>query len=589
MNEWVKRGKDDNPVSTVNRIKTILENNGINHWSKIISEQFDSCFFSQVEVDGLIANGKGFSKDLCEASGYAELMERLQNKRITTLLPCYDSYFQEETEKYSKDMSALSLSKHYLQLISKLKENAIELGETPENSQKIIDNLINEHSTNGKHIFGSFVSLKTKKVELLPINVVQIFTGTNGMAAGNTVEEAIVQGACEILERYSAINIFKNKLTPPEIPRPVIFKYPNLKKIIRKIEEDTRYTVTIYDASLGTGIPCVMCIIKNNLTQTIGIKFGAYTELEIAIERCLSEAFQGQNLEQFSKSCTVSFAEHTRASWLNILNILKVSHGEYPASLFYGEPSWELKQWDSLSAINNRERLKILELIFETLGSELLVYNASILGFPSVYLYVPNISEIAPVDVLWLQEQKLSREVEPLFLKLGTLSHEEINKIKTLALLKRKSYLENTINHLARLNFKMLKRDVKDELGYLAAICSFAMGNTEECIAILRGIPHTPYTRIAYLYLKAKESLKSTINAKNVIRNIASKDIFEQVIDDFSDANKILLKTLKTCSYKCDICKEKCMQNKIRNLGIKVLNAEKIAGPLTAQVLDALK
>ena len=46
-----------------------------------------------------------------------------------------------------------------------------------------------------------FINTKTGKDEYLPTFLVRLALGSNGMSAGNTKEEALVEGISELIER----------------------------------------------------------------------------------------------------------------------------------------------------------------------------------------------------------------------------------------------------------------------------------------------------------------------------------------------------------------------------------------------------
>ena len=72
--------KDANPIDTVEKIKTILQENNIETEEQWLETGIPYCFALRVTVKGTTfgTNGKGLTKDLALASGYGEMMERLQ-------------------------------------------------------------------------------------------------------------------------------------------------------------------------------------------------------------------------------------------------------------------------------------------------------------------------------------------------------------------------------------------------------------------------------------------------------------------------------------------------------------------------------
>ena len=76
--------KDDSPINTVNRIKNILNDYGIKTIERWNDSGVPYCYSLRVSVFGTVfgVNGKGVTKEFALASGYGELMERLQLGRV---------------------------------------------------------------------------------------------------------------------------------------------------------------------------------------------------------------------------------------------------------------------------------------------------------------------------------------------------------------------------------------------------------------------------------------------------------------------------------------------------------------------------
>lgn len=108
----------------------------------------------------------------------------------------------------------------------------------------------------------------------LPASLVYRTCGSNGMAGGNTLEEALVQGLSEIFERYVEAQVLRGKAVPPRVPDDVL-EATGLMPTIARIEEGWRYEVRVHDASLGRGYPVIMTTIVDRIRSSIGVKFSA--------------------------------------------------------------------------------------------------------------------------------------------------------------------------------------------------------------------------------------------------------------------------------------------------------------------------
>ena len=128
----------------------------------------------------------------------------------------------------------------------------------------------------------------------MDLNCLGTIFGSNGMAAGNTLKEALNQGISEVFERYIHFVAYyggkKFKLISEEV---INGEAPEIYEKIKLLEQYD-ISVRVYDASFDTGLPvlCALLLDKNRMQHCFS--FGAFPVFEIALERTLSEALQGK-------------------------------------------------------------------------------------------------------------------------------------------------------------------------------------------------------------------------------------------------------------------------------------------------------
>lgn len=128
----------------------------------------------------------------------------------------------------------------------------------------------------------------------MDLNCLGTIFGSNGMAAGNTLKEALNQGISEVFERYIHFVAYyggkKFKLISEEV---INGETPEIYEKIKLLEQYD-ISVRVYDASFDTGLPvlCALLLDKNRMQHCFS--FGAFPVFEIALERTLSEALQGK-------------------------------------------------------------------------------------------------------------------------------------------------------------------------------------------------------------------------------------------------------------------------------------------------------
>ena len=116
-------------------------------------------------------------------------------------------------------------------------------------------------------------------------------TGSDGMAAGNTFEEACVQGSSEVCEHYVWHNLNSQKdykvidLKQLELP-------PYLVNMINSIERKG-YKLICYDFSYHYGVPVLGLIVADLEEKVCFLNLGSHPVFEVALERTITEIYQG--------------------------------------------------------------------------------------------------------------------------------------------------------------------------------------------------------------------------------------------------------------------------------------------------------
>ena len=235
------------PIETITKVRNILS--PLNIYLKEIHfphENFYACsvLIASEELSNIDirTNGKGMTIQYAFASAHAEFIERIQNYML----------FDHLNYGLKKNVDKLSTSNSFRK---RLEQNNLVLDflYDPNETDVPVESVIAENFEVLSSMFNipskeqlvdflkkdlgfqtvlcvPFYGLDEKKVINLPIELVIAACGSNGMCAGNTPKEAIIQGICEIMERYAGLTIYYNRLTPPTIPQDyfkntTIYKY----------------------------------------------------------------------------------------------------------------------------------------------------------------------------------------------------------------------------------------------------------------------------------------------------------------------------------------------------------------------------
>ncbi|NQU17888.1 MAG: YcaO-like family protein [Candidatus Saganbacteria bacterium] len=230
----------------------------------------------------------------------------------------------------------------------------------------------------------SFSLTKNKNI-LFPLDWFAAFQGTNGYAAGNSIEEATLQGLCEAVERYAISTIMKKKYKTPAINIDSI-NNRTAKEIITKLK---RAGIKLYikDFSLDLEIPTIAVIINDPKSKDHKYYYTAGTSINrnLALVRALNEVAQIRNQIVYgAKKLGITVA----AAWCF------PDFKDFAKNKFLIENSKKI-DFSDLPTYSNRNIKKEIEVVVSKLkdkGLEVIVTDTThhILKIPTVIVTIPG-------------------------------------------------------------------------------------------------------------------------------------------------------------------------------------------------------
>ncbi len=409
-------GKCDQPENTINRI-----HNGLNAL-KLKAEYSgvkaaEQIYWGRIWIDDLqiVCEGKGITPKLAEASACAELVERMSaglfypvfEEQVRHHLPVLynretrkfldfawmDGYEQAHQDELGNPLRIEDLLGHQSQL------GANDL-------QEIKDSRMARNWVDG-------YSIINEKAVKVPINLIHFIHGSNGMAAGNTIEEAIIQASCEIFERWAQINTIK-----PEKSHPTINPQSIDSELIREMIEFYNkhgVRVVIKDLSFDGVLPVIGVLYINEnlpsnlLEHQILIPGASFNTLE-ALSRCFTEGVQGRETlykprPQFNKQIQPG----SRVS--NYYMLMRCGLSPKDISFVQKGEQQSFKNEQAPDLLSEIGRIRDLCEKFST-DCIILDHTHPVLQFPVVRVVIPGISDFLsflPPEILTAKQTKPSR------------------------------------------------------------------------------------------------------------------------------------------------------------------------------------
>lgn len=416
--ERKKAYKNTDPMTTVNRIRQILYKNNI--FVIEVSQKIEpvtgvcSCRIilgdESVRSLNIGSNGKGMNAQYSLASAYAEFMERLQNgATLWKVLGITD--YMVRSRDYSRE-----------QMIGFAEEMFKRAYDPSENYHDIATAYIDSGNYREAVVFDE---VNGQGKITVPSGLFNKMTGSNGMAAGNTYKEAIIQGLSEIFERYAISKMFLEEITPPTVCEDIFNETDVIKRLKRLKIVGVNYK--ILDCSLGINIPVLALLIEKG--GKYHIHYGADPSPITALERCLTEIFQGRNIEELPLYEPYYEKDDLQKKFKNEEKEYTDSTGKVPAWIIENEPTYSFEGFIHPVTVSDDDDLSFYIRILDSLGKKLYVRDCGYLGFPTVRLYVPGMTENhcpSPEDCI---SAKTEEDIVQAVRRLPSLSEDEVMRL----------------------------------------------------------------------------------------------------------------------------------------------------------------
>ena len=258
--------------------------------------------------------------------------------------------------------------------------------------------------TNSGNVQRGIVALPFKRhsdgeTVYFPSNLIENLYLSNGMSAGNTLQEAQVQCLSEIFERAVKRQIIEEEIALPDVPQSVLEQYPAILEGVQALEAQG-FPVLVKDASLGGQYP-VMCVtLMNPRTGGVFASFGAHPSFEVALERSLTELLQGRSFEGLNDFMAPTFNSLAVTEPNNFVEHFIDSSGVISWRFFSSKADVDFVHWD-FSGTTEEEAATLFGLL-EAQDLECYMAVHTDLGAPVCRILVPGYSEVYPMeDLVW--------------------------------------------------------------------------------------------------------------------------------------------------------------------------------------------
>lgn len=447
---------------SIERMKAVLADVGCKTAFSHEKHPLEHCFsvnLASVEAPRHIySNGKGILSDASMASALGEYVERLQTNNFFI-------DFHLPNRKYYPDEVAFEFGGAYLNDELRLVYDADE-----ELDDKDLVDYNSDYED--KIVALPFKKRSTGESVFIPLNILSNLYVSNGMASGNTPQEAQVQALSEIFERYAKIAIIKNGYALPPCPDRIVQSFERVQSDVLALRE-LGYIVEVLDASLGGKYPVTAISLINPENSSLFVSFGAHPILEVSLERTMTELMQGRGLENMDAFEVPTFDMSFVSDSFNVESHFIDSNGKLGFGFLSSAKSFEYAPW-SYRGEGREAEYNYLTEILDNMDKEMYLREYNYLGFYSCQMIVPGVSEVYPVEDLTYNNRNSGKWVRNMVLHFEQYDPKEV--LDAIDSLEDSIDVERYIGVIFENSFTMLEFKAQMHL---------ILGNTEEAVASL--------------------------------------------------------------------------------------------------------
>jgi len=325
-----------------------------------------------------------------------------------------------------------------------------------------------------------FTRQSDQQAVYIPMNIIGNLYVSNGMSAGNTANEARVQGLSEVFERHIKNKIIAESISLPEIPQEVLARYPGVVESIATLEAEG-FPIFAYDGSLGGKYPVICVVLFNPANGTCFASFGAHPDFGVALERTVTELLQGRGLKDLDVFTPPTFDDEEVAEHANLETHFIDSSGLISWDMFKQDADYPFVDW-SFSG-TTEEEFATLMAIFDAEDQEVYIADYQHLDVYACRIIVPGMSDIYPAEDLLLANNNMGYHLRETILALPGSEWEQQDYLNLISQLDEEGHDDFTrVRELLGLATGKDNGWYTLRIGELKAMLALAGGDTEQAL-----------------------------------------------------------------------------------------------------------
>jgi oxazoline/thiazoline synthase len=247
---------------------------------------------------------------------------------------------------------------------------------------------------------------------------------SNGSASGNTLEEAVLQGLFELVERDAVALWWYNRLRKPGVAVDT-FGEPHLLELAEHYRQQYQRATWALDVTSDLGIPAFVAVSKSidGKEERLLFGLGCHLDARIALQRAFAEMNQMLAMAHAGEGGELRLEDGETLEWLRHATVANQPY-------MTADPNQPLKRFSDYPVQHSGELLQDINYcrrIIEAHGMEMLVLDQTRadVGMPVVKVVVPGLRHFwaryapgrlydVPVTMGWLKKPLCEDELNPI-------------------------------------------------------------------------------------------------------------------------------------------------------------------------------
>lgn len=295
------------------------------------------------------------------------------------------------------------------------------------------------------------------------------------------------------------------------------------------------------------------------------VNFGAHPILKIAVEKAITELFQGRNMECYEDTISITVDYKKATSEGNKYKIFSHGGGCYDIHLLMNQEEARPRSYIwNMEFKSNYEMLSILIKLIKKVGFTVYYHDNSYLGFPALQIIIPGMSELTSNNYNEFKFNEICEQAKKMYFNINVSKKENIRSL--IRIIDNNSIGEKfSLSDLIKLPLEKsndLENITKNILLIILYAAVYDYNKAYEYsvkylkeLAQMKDIERDiiQYYKIISFILNCKRDKIPDDEISDILSNYVENNVIEECLNDLKEENLFLYLPTINCP-KCNEC-----------------------------------